>query len=277
MWWRFGPWEQREPLLAEELRRVDADVVCLQEVWADIGARPNPAAPGIEVDRPDDTTVEASQAARLGDACGYGDHCFSWRYAHEGIAFGNAILSRWPITDTSALPLPTVPGFEEYRTALLVHVNTPAGLLPIATTHLNFRWDQSDIRCQQVDAICRFLADHADRRDLPVVLTGDMNAEASSDEMRRLTGRAPVPVRDLGFFDAWEVGGDGDGHTWTRQNRHAAQISTEANRRIDYVYVGYPDLTARRGLITHAERFGMTTTDGMHPTDHFGVVAELAT
>jgi endonuclease/exonuclease/phosphatase family metal-dependent hydrolase len=277
VWWRFGPWEQREELLADELRRIDADVVCLQEVWADIGARANPVAPRVEIDGPGDTEVATSQAARLAATCRYDDHRLSWRYAHEGVAFGNAILSRWPIVDAVALPLPTVPGFEENRTALLVHVDTPDGLLPVATTHLNFRWDQSDIRCLQVDAVCRFLAEHADRRDLPVVLTGDMNAESSSDEMRKLTGRAPVPVRDLGFMDAWEIGGAGDGHTWTRANTHAAQISIEADRRIDYVFVGYPDLTSRRGVVTRADRFGTSTTAGMHPTDHFGVLADLQT
>jgi len=264
-------------LITAELQRVDADVVCLQEVWTDVDEVASPVAPRVEILGPGDTEVAMSETARLAEACGYGDHRFSWRYAHEGVAFGNAILTRWPIASVVALPLPTVAGFEEHRTVLLVHVDTPEGLLPVATTHLNFRWDQGDIRCLQVDSTCRFLAEHADRRDLPVVLTGDMNAESSSDEMRRLTGRAPVPVRDLGFLDAWEVGGRGDGHTWTRQNTHAAQISTEADRRIDYVYVGYPDLTSRRGLITSAERFGMTATDGMHPTDHFGVVADLAT
>ena len=33
LWWHFGPWEARQPAILETLRRVDADVVCLQEVW----------------------------------------------------------------------------------------------------------------------------------------------------------------------------------------------------------------------------------------------------
>src|SRR6516165_6423090 len=34
LWWRFGPWEQRQPAIAATLDRLAPDVVCLQEVWA---------------------------------------------------------------------------------------------------------------------------------------------------------------------------------------------------------------------------------------------------
>src|SRR5215216_2768173 len=33
VWWRFGPWAERQPAIAETLRRIDADVIALQEVW----------------------------------------------------------------------------------------------------------------------------------------------------------------------------------------------------------------------------------------------------
>ncbi|MCA1702361.1 MAG: endonuclease/exonuclease/phosphatase family protein [Actinobacteria bacterium] len=35
VWWRFGPWRARMAAIAETLRRVDADLVTLQEVWAE--------------------------------------------------------------------------------------------------------------------------------------------------------------------------------------------------------------------------------------------------
>lgn len=261
-------------MITEELRRVDADVVCIQEVWAEVGGRDNAEPPSVHVDAPGARSGD-SQPARLADACGYDDWRFAWRYAHDGLAFGNAILSRWPVTEAVGYALPTEPGFEEHRTALLTVLDTPDGALPVATTHLNFRWDQSDIRCLQVEGVCRFLSGHAGG-PLPVILTGDLNAESSSAEIRKLNGRAAVPVRGLGFFDAWEVAGDGDGHTWTRANTHAAQVSLEADRRIDYVLVGYPDMQTRAGRVVGAQLFGTTATAGMHPTDHFGVMAELS-
>jgi endonuclease/exonuclease/phosphatase family metal-dependent hydrolase len=270
LWWRFGPWEARQPLIAAELDRIDADVVCLQEVWAETD-RPNPPAPEVVVDGPGDAV--RSQAAALAAGAGYPHHRMSWRYAHDGLAFGNAILSRWPLAATDAFPLPGLDQYEEHRTALRVEVATPAGLVPVATTHLNFLWDQSHVRQAQVEAVCQWLA-AAGHRDLPTILTGDLNADPSSDEIRMLTGRRRVPAPGLGFFDAWEVVGDGAGHTWTRENVHAAALTAEPDRRIDYVLLGYP-WQAPRGTALHAERFGTATTDGLHPSDHFGVLVDV--
>ena len=35
LWWRFGPWEERQPAIIDWLRRIDADVLALQEVADD--------------------------------------------------------------------------------------------------------------------------------------------------------------------------------------------------------------------------------------------------
>ncbi|HEV2309081.1 MAG TPA: endonuclease/exonuclease/phosphatase family protein, partial [Acidimicrobiia bacterium] len=78
LWWRFGPWADRQPAIAATLARVAPDVVCLQEVWA---------AP------------EARQAEELAAALG-GYHVaeaagVGFEFADHSL--GNAVLSRWPI------------------------------------------------------------------------------------------------------------------------------------------------------------------------------------
>jgi endonuclease/exonuclease/phosphatase family metal-dependent hydrolase len=35
IWWRYGPWERRRPVIEATLRALDADVIALQEVWDD--------------------------------------------------------------------------------------------------------------------------------------------------------------------------------------------------------------------------------------------------
>src|SRR5262245_33223956 len=35
LWWRFGPWQARQPAIIATLRRIDADVIALQETWND--------------------------------------------------------------------------------------------------------------------------------------------------------------------------------------------------------------------------------------------------
>lgn len=272
VWWRFGDHEARGPAIARELARVDADVVCLQEVWGEVGARGDDLEGTPVVDGPG--AEGRFQAAEIAGELDLPEWRYSWHRSHEGATFGNAILSRWPVQRTAVLALPPGDHHPEYRTALLVEVATPAGPVAVATTHLNFLWDHSRVRQQQVTAICQWLADER-TVDAPVVLTGDMNADPMSDEMRMLTGRAAVPVHGLGFHDAWEAAGDGDGATWSRLNTHTPDPPFEADKRIDYVLCGYP-LPNGRGVPLRAARLGRVTESGVgHPSDHFGVVVDM--
>jgi len=79
VWGRFGPWEEREPVLLHELRELDADIVCLQESW-----------------KADDETQSDRLAAALGleHAVHYGEH------EYHGSISGQAVLSRWPIGES---------------------------------------------------------------------------------------------------------------------------------------------------------------------------------
>ena len=273
VWWRFGDHEARAPLITAELARVAPDVVCLQEVWAEVGDRGDEADGTPRVDGP--TADGRFQAAELATALDLPEWRYAWRRSHDGLAFGNAVLSRHPVVRAEALPLPPGDHLDEQRTALLVEVDAPAGRVVVATTHLNFLWDHSHVRQVQVDAICRWLADRR-TPDVPVVLTGDLNAEPVADEVRMLTGRATVPVLGLGFHDAWEAAGDGDGATWVRANTHTPDPPFEGDKRIDYVLCGWP-LPGRRGVPLHAELLGRDADpQAGHPSDHLGVVVDLA-
>ena len=35
LWGRYGPWEARLPVIVENLRTIDADILALTEVWED--------------------------------------------------------------------------------------------------------------------------------------------------------------------------------------------------------------------------------------------------
>ena len=148
LWWHFGPWEDRQPAILETLRRVDADVVCLQEVWEAADGR--------------------NQAADLAGALGY-EHVYasgvSFEYGSERI--GNAVLSRWPITGSEARELPAPPGLDELRVVLRADVDGPRGPLQAFATHLNWRMDQSHVRVLQVGALCEFVAAVAGEPHVP--------------------------------------------------------------------------------------------------------------
>ena len=47
VWWRFGGnWRERQPGIAEILRRADPDLVGLQECWGDSGSHTTQSARG---------------------------------------------------------------------------------------------------------------------------------------------------------------------------------------------------------------------------------------
>ena len=258
LWWRFGPWEARRPAIAATLARLDADVICLQEVWDD---------------------GEVSFAAELADGLGY-HHVYGARLDMDGVRFGNAILSRWPITDSEVLPLPADREVEELRTCVRADIDGPRGAVQAYSTHLNWRFDQSATRQDQVEAICGFIDGSRPEggRAVPPILCGDFNADPDSDEIRMLTGLATPPVPKLVFHDAWVVAGcpsgsSATGATWTNANPYAT-LDLEPDRRIDYVLVGWPK-AGGVGHVTKATVECLEPVDGVVPSDHLGLLAEL--
>ncbi|MBA2281489.1 MAG: endonuclease/exonuclease/phosphatase family protein [Acidimicrobiia bacterium] len=260
LWWQFGPWEERLPAIVETVRRLDPDIACLQEVWIEPGA-----------DGPDGHGGDSS-ARRIGDALGF-EHRGTHRLVLDEVGFGNAVVSRWPITGGESLPLPGLDDAEELRTCFRADIDSPHGPLQVFSTHLNWRFDQSAIRQEQVRAICAFIAG-SPPRSYPPVLAGDFNALPDSDEVRMLTGRAAVPEPKLVFHDAWEAAGDGGpGHTWSNSNPFAL-LDLEPNRRIDYVFAGWPK-GGGRGQVLDCEVVGTEPVDGIVGSDHYGVIATL--
>ncbi|MGH9185834.1 MAG: endonuclease/exonuclease/phosphatase family protein [Acidimicrobiales bacterium] len=258
VWWRFGPWEERLPAIVATLAAIDPDVACLQEVWDD---------------------GERRQAAELAEALGDGrQHAYGSRIELNGVAFGNAVVSRWPIAshEVRALPGPPAPELDEHRCVVRADIDGPRGPLQVFSTHLNRRFDQSHVRQAQVREVARFVREsgEATPRSFPPVLCGDFNATPTSDEVRMLTGRTAVPEAKLVFHDAWEAAGDGsDGFTWSNDNPWAPR-DLEPARRIDYVLAGWPK-QGERGHVVSCRVIGTEPVDGVFPSDHYGLVAEL--
>jgi len=254
LWWRFGPWAERQPAIAATLAAETPDVVCLQEVWGERGG--------------------ADQAHTLGAALGL--HVARsdgpwW----EDVAFGNAVLSRWPIREIDTIRLPRPDGEPGHRSAVAAVIDHPAGSLVAVSTHLDHRFDASGARLAQVAALCRFVEGLRARVDpvWPVVVGGDLNAVPDSDEVRVLTGRSAPPVAGLVFTDAWEVAGDGPGWTWRDDNPYLGDAAWP-RRRLDYVLVSWPR-TKPIGQPQRAWLAGLDAVDGVHPSDHAAVVVDL--
>jgi len=266
LWWQFGPWEARQGPVIAELLAVDSDVCCLQEVWS-------------EPDGQD-------QAENLAAATGF--HMARTR-SSDGSAhrFGNALLSRWPILESFTLDLPTGGADTGFRSALFAKIDVSQSAQPwwVISTHLDWRYTASALREEQLEAIVKKAAElraqaAADLPNgmVPVVLAGDLNATAETDEIRRLTGLADPYVPGLVFTDSWAAVGEGPGHTWTRSNPNSPDAEWP-RRRLDHVLVAWPRVKPT-GNALEARLFGTepratSSGDSVVPSDHYGVVVLL--
>jgi endonuclease/exonuclease/phosphatase family metal-dependent hydrolase len=259
LWWRFGDWERRQGAIVATIRAAAPDVLCLQEAWADAS--------------------DAGVARVIGDELGY--HAVSSTpIGRSDVGFTNAVLSRWPAHLLADEPLPRADGTPGHRRVVAAAVDSPWGLWPVASTHLDHRFDDSAARQRQ----CRRLLELASQWrgdptvELPVVIGADLNAVPDSAEVRLLTGREPG-VEGIVLSDAWEQVGSGSGWTWTRDNPYSSD-SAWPNRRIDYVLVSWPR-PKPVGNPVAAHLVGNAPTgvgdDAVWPSDHAGVVVDITT
>jgi endonuclease/exonuclease/phosphatase family metal-dependent hydrolase len=248
LWGRLGEWRPRAHAIAETLAAIDADLVCLQEVWQD---------------------GELTQASMLADRL-HLQHAFALDRAEQGIA----LLSRWPLVEVDSRILPVPAGVEDANVALRAVVDGPRGPLLLATTHLIPYPHRSEAREQQVRAVVDFVAER--KRQPPItILGGDFNAAPDADEIRLLTGRRAPHAPGWVFLDAWDTAGDGSpGFTMTKDNPNSAPLLLP-NLRWDYIFVSWPSGAGGVGHPVHAELAGRAPINGVVPSDHYAVVADL--
>lgn len=257
LWNRSGPYEERKARIREWVQRLDPDVMGFQEAMRGEGF---------------------DQVGELLDGLGY-EIAYGRASQWESVEFGNAIASRWPITDTEILPLPHLDSGEE-RCAVSVTIEAPIGDVSFTCTHLNWKLHHGFVREAQVVPLCEMVLRRRPREGFPPIVVGDFNAEPDSTEIRYVKGFASLHGRSVMFYDGWAVGGDGGpGYTWSNRNSFAA-IALEPERRIDYIFTGYPIRVGDRDGVGKVTRCRVVCDDESHgvwPSDHFGVYAELST
>ena len=159
----------------------------------------------------------------------------------EGQLWGSAILSRFPIVEFTNYELPPRDLF--IRRGFLVtkiDIGTEDYLTVIAT-HLHHISEDSEIRQQQVPVILE-IWNNAEM----TVITGDLNAEPDSPEIRMF--------RDTGLIDVMSGNIPPKGYTY-----HSADLY----QRIDYIWIT-PDLTSRNAKVIQSTA-----------SDHLPVIVEI--
>lgn len=253
---RHGDWARRRTALQQALHALDADVLALQEAV---------------VDGSDDTAREL-----LGE--GYEIVHQQQGLVDDGTHRGASVASRWPIGAVHEVDLHLTARTYDYSCGtVLVEVDSPVGRLLVGSHGNSWAWWAERERELQAVAVDRAIERLVAERPAHVVLGGDFNAEPQASSMRFLTGRASLEGISTAYRDAWEsVHGDAAGHTLDPRNplREIDEPGEMQGRRVDYVLVRCGDHgpTLR---IADARLAVHEPVDGVQPSDHYGVVADL--
>jgi endonuclease/exonuclease/phosphatase family metal-dependent hydrolase len=169
----------------------------------------NPDIVGLqEVDDRAKRSGSVAQAEYLGKALGM-HHAYGRFMDYQGGAYGMAVLTRYPIDSTKAVPLPEG---NEPHIALRVDVRLP-GDRPLTVINVHFDWVGDDtFRFAQAGT----LAKHLDTLKTPYILLGDFNDLPESRTLRLFKERAGEAVKP-----------EGDRLTFP---------STGPEREIDYIF-----------------------------------------
>lgn len=173
----------------------------------------------------------------------------------SNMAYGNALLSRHPITHHANLSLPALPDVEP-RGLLETVVALPGIDLTVYVTHLHAPATEpaENLRREQVEAIL----DVVERGSATHLIVGDFNSVVPAERRPHEVAGALQPILDAGYVDAFKAVGEGEGLTFS---------TDDARWRIDYVFVA-PALADR---LVACRRIDNPTV--RVASDHFPVMA----
>ena len=255
---------RRHEVINRELRRLKPDLLALQEVIQ------TPERKSL------DTIVEG-----LGMQVTHQQEVQAFRPPFSDRYGGTAIATRLPHRVVEALDprIPQAPDVPWASLAAIVDLGEAGRLLFIATTAA---WCPAAEAARERHAVALSELDARHRQALPTVIAGDLNAGPDAASIRFLTGRQSLAGQSVCYHDAWERAGSGAGETWTDENPNAragaGRIIGQKNygKRFDYVLVGSWDAHPKgRAELLSAERVFDRPVEGLWPSDHYGVMADI--
>ena len=249
-------WVRRRPVLTAAIGALNPDVLALQEVRV------------------------ADAAALVADMVGEGYSVRGFSATSEN-GVGAVTATRWPHQVVAEIDQRLTPRSRllPWTATLVMEMSTPVGPLLVAHHKPSWPFGFELEREQQALLAARRLEElAAGRSDLHVVVLGDFDATPDAGSVQFWRGRRSLEGTSVGYQDAWEtVYPDDSGWTFSAENPlvRAGEVATAISRRIDYVLVRCglhgPTLQVRA-----CARVLDGPVDGIWASDHYGVVADLA-
>lgn len=234
---RMGEWEQRFPLVVDQLEALAPDVIGLQEV--DLGIDQ-----GMQISREVNRRLGANPHYRIKHATSPGQ---------RAATFGIGTLARIDCVQHEILDLMT---FDRIAQRMVYEVD--GNRFALVNTHLHHPVEATEERTQQAEYLLAWL----DRFDaMPTILSGDFNSYEGEETVRLLKAR---------FRSAHEtVHGREPEKTWPTpvNNWDNSPAGT-----LDYIYVSPEFRVVDAGLAFHTPA---SDNADLFPSDHLGLFAVL--
>ena len=236
--------DDRLPLIADEIVRLDPHLIGLQEIY-----------------------VEGEQGRALvnliGERLGTEEPYYRFELPKAGFyqvnGEGTGIFSKWPFEERDLAKL------EYGRRVLWASTVSPDGQrFEIFNTHLHNEEEVEDLRLTQAEIVVDFMDTSGDGLKL---LTGDMNDTDQSDAITHLT--------DNGLIDTFRAVNGED--TATLGNTSPIVLEPGAfeqnpTRRIDYIFSReHPEYELTSSEVV----FRNHNDEGLYPSDHLGVISRF--
>jgi endonuclease/exonuclease/phosphatase family metal-dependent hydrolase len=236
--------QQRLEIIADEITRLDADIVLLQEVpWT---LKTRFAAEYLA----EQTGMNLAYLRANGNR---------WTIFFEE---GEAILSRYPLQNPGFVVLQPRARFFENRVALHAIAVTPLGNIDLFVTHLTHT--KADVNFEQVQSLIEFIEEN---RNGFAIIAGDFNAPPDTPQIQILQSY---------WMDTFgSLNPEVDGFTCCSDDLTVKEANPD--KRIDYIFVApgesFPIILASERVF--AQPF--QTEDGwLWASDHIGMMFDLA-
>jgi endonuclease/exonuclease/phosphatase family metal-dependent hydrolase len=251
IWGVRGDWPARRTALADELHRLDPDLLTLQE------------------------TIVTDGYDQVADVLEDGYHILHGSY-REPDGQGITIASRWPVTAVHDLDLQQGERTADFACCTLIaQVQTPDGPLVLANHFPSYKPQLEAEREAQAVIAARAIEKAAPDLGVPVIVAGDMDADPCAASIRFWTGLQAIDGTSVCYHDAWEKVHPGEpGHTYTPQN----PIMVDGGwpfRRIDFVLVRCGEHGGPALAVDDCRIVLGAPVDGVQASDHYGVLADL--
>lgn len=239
----FNWFENRRTVLLSELKKLSVDFVFLQE-----------------------TTVikekNYDQSVDIGNYIGLQNVAFApygnvKEYESPKLG-GISILSRRPFNQVQIRKLPSgkIDKFGA-RVAIMATVVIDGTEIALATTHLSWRPQEEELRLGQAEELLELL----EFTDALTIVGGDLNASPLDPAPKALEKK---------YKDAFkEIHPSASGVTWDQDSNPLITSTWRGNERIDYLFCSSEFKIKSADVV-------LNRPDPVYPSDHFGVMTELA-